>query len=889
MHHGETRRKFWFLRRRPATVRADVDEELNLHLEMRVEELRKQGLSTEEAHREALRRFGDLERTREYCRRQDDEKETRMQIGLLAEDLMQDVRISMRSLARVPILTLTILATVGLGIGATTVIFAAVDAAFLRPLPYEQPDRLFRMYTDAPPNKFRFSVADLLAFEAQQTHFSQVAAYTDRSMTYSDGVSAELMRGRLVSWTYFTLLGIRPVLGTGFTARDGTPGNPQAVMIGHAFWQQRLGARRDVIGTPIRLDGANYTVVGVLPPLNGTLERGQQFFVAAQWTPPPRKGPFLYTVLGRLRDGVNPAAAAEELRAINKRIFPIWKASYQDDKATWGMMDLQTFIVGNSIAGDAVTIAGLALTAVGLVWLIACTNASNLLVARVSSRRRELALRAALGATRSRVVRYLLVESALLAAGAVIIGVALARVGIGLLQTFGAAYFPRVQEIALDGPVLWMMAALTMASVLIFGLIPAVHGTGGGAESTLQSMGRSSTGSTAVRRLRQALVGSQFAIATPLLVMAGLLLASLNQLSRVDLGFDSRNMLTGSLRLPGAMYTEAGRVTSYWDEFRRRVEALPGVAGITFTDSLPPDGAGNFNNFDLEQFPTQPGQSQPVTPWVAVTPEYFRVFGLTLLEGRLLEETDAQREFLESVVVDRAWAKRFFPNESAVGKRFKGGGCTECPWTAVVGVVSEVKYAGLDQPDPGTVYSPMAGRLVRSFVARTTTDAAALLPEVRQVLRELDPNVALTGAATIDELVADSLGQPQSLSTLVGAFALAALTLAIVGIYGVMAYYVQQHLKDISIRLALGGTSGDVLRMVVGQGMRVVAAGVIAGLLAAFALTRLMSTLLFGVGPADAATFAAAGLLMLSVALAACFIPARRAVGIQPAEVLRLE
>jgi putative ABC transport system permease protein len=550
-------------------------------------------------------------------------------------------------------------------------------------------------------------------------------------------------------------------------------------------------------------------------------------------------------------------------------------------------MDLKEFVTSN-----AGTIAGLAIAAVALVWLIACANASNLLIARVTSRRRELAVRAALGASRGRVLRHLLAESSLLAVAAAGVGLSLAAAGIRLLQNFGTDYFPRVQEIALDGPVLGMLAALTAVSALILGVLPAVHSTGQVDES-LRTSGRSVTGSVAVRRLRRALVGSQFAIATPLLIVAGLLLTSLNQLGRVDLGFDTRNIVTGSLSLPDAQYPEAAQVAGFWSELERRVEALPGVSAAAFADGLPPDGVNNFNNFDLEDYPTQPGQSQPVTPWVSVTPDYFRLLGLTLLEGRQFDDRDGRGEQIEVIVVDRAWASRFFPNGSALGKRLKEGGCSTCPWTTVVGVVSVVKYAGMDVPDQGTVYWPMPGlgsaqpTRSRSLVVRTDADPGVVMPSLRQVIRQLDPSLPFSSVATIDELASQSLQRPRSLSLLVGAFATVALVLSVIGIYGVMAYYVQQHMKDIGIRMALGGTSGDVLRLIVGQGMMVVAGGLAVGLAIAAAMTRLTASLLFGVGAADSFTFAAVSVLMLTVALAACFVPALRASAIEPSVVLR--
>jgi predicted permease len=869
------------LRRR--SVAAEVDEELRLHLEMRVEELIAAGMPADEAKREALRQFGDVEATRRYCRRQDETRETAVQRTLMFEDFMQDIRIGIRSLLRVPMLTLTIVITVGIGIGATAAIFSAIDAAMLRPLPYAEPERLVRIYTDTPPFKFRFSAVDYLAFTQQQTRFEQSATYTDRAVSFSNGDSAELLRTRVVSWGFFSLLGIAPAAGRDFTETDGRPGTPPVAIASQAFWQQRLGGRADAIGKPIRLDGADYTLVGVVPAASGPLDRRYDLFLIQQFAPPPRKGPFLYSVIARLPKGADRALAAGELRAINRALFPIWKSSYQDEKSTWSMEDLKTNLIG-----DVRAIAGLSLAAVALVWLIACANASSLLIARVTSRRQELAVRAALGASRGRVVRYLLAESVLLAAASAIVAVGIAYGGMQLLQTYGATYFPRTGEIRLDGPVLWLMTALALSSALLFGLVPAVHGTGGTVDAALRSS-RSSTASAGVRRLRRVLVGAQFAVATPLLIVAGLLLASLNQLKQVDLGFNTAQVLTGSIRLPGAQYQDAARANAFWEELRRRVAGLPGVAGVAYSDSLPPNQVGQHNNFDLEARPAGSDQSQPVTPWAAISPDYAPTLGLKLVEGRLLDERDAQQQNLRSVVVDRAWARRFFPNESAVGKRLRSGGCTDCPWTSVVGVVSEVKYEGLDQPDQGTVYWPIAGGTFRFLIVRSDGDPLGIAASVRQVIRELEPAAPLSNVATVASLVDQSLLRPQSLSLLVASFAGVALLLSIIGIYGVMGYYVQQHLKEISIRIALGGSRGDVARLVIGQGMAVVVLGVVIGTVVAFAATRLMASLLFGVGAADPRTFTAVGALMLSVALLACAVPAWRAMRVQPATILRNE
>jgi predicted permease len=878
------RRPFWYLRRRSEEVASEIDEELAGHLDMKVEELRSRGWSPEDARREAIRQFGDLEGTRQYCRQQDHSKERRMQGGLLFDDLTQDLRICVRTLLRTPGLAMTVVMTVGLGIGATTAMFGVINATLIRPLPYEHADRLVRIYTDSPPNKWPLSVADYLTLESQQTRFDQVAGYVERPMSFSDGSVAERVSGRTVTWTYFALLGLRPALGRSFNEADGRPGAPRAVIVSHGFWSRQLAGRADVVGKPVRLDGADYTVVGVLPDRVGPLESGREFFIAAQWTTPPRKGPFPITTLARLRDS-NRTAAAQELRAINRRMFPIWNASYQDERATWSMMALKTHVVG-----DVGTTLGVALGAVGLVWLIACANAMNLLVARVATRRQELAVRAALGASRGRVTRYLLAESCVLAIGAAIVGVSLAWAIVGLVRDLAGDFLPRVVELALDGPVLWFLAGVTTVSGLLFGIVPALFGSQGPIAESLRTLGRAATGSPGVRRVRWALAAGQFAVATPLLIVAGLLAVSLSQLGRVDLGFERHNVVTGQVALPPAQYQDPARVAAFWTELRRRLERLPGVIGVAFADGRPPNEVLMVNNFDLEAAPTPPGRSQPATPWVATTPDYFELLGLALLQGRLFDERDMLDASDRVVVVDQAWARRFFPNGNAVGARLHEGGCTTCPWLTVIGVVSTVKYAGLDSPDEGTVYWALTpSRNSRFVVFKTSADPAIVVPSVREAIRQVDPAVPLARVATVDDLVTRSLQLPRSVSLVVGIFAVVAVLLSIVGIYSVMAHYVQQHSKDISIRLALGGSRGEVLRLIVGQGMRVVVVGVVVGLLTALVLTRLIARLLFEIAPVDIFTFGAVAALMLGVALIACLTPARRAIGVQPAAVLRAE
>jgi len=621
----------------------------------------------------------------------------------------------------------------------------------------------------------------------------------------------------------------------------------------------------------------------VLPPSNGPLERRFDLFLIQQFTPPLRKGPFFLSVIARLPRGAHPSAATSELRAINRGLFPMWQSSYQDDSASWNMEDLRT-----NLLGDVSTLAGLALTAVALVWLIACTNASNLLVGRATGRLPDLAIRTALGASRGRLLRYLLAESAVLAAASAVVGLGIAWVGMRLLKAYAGEYFPRTDEIQFDAVPIGFMSALALSSALLFGLLPALQATRRPTRGA-RLASRTTTGGRGARRLRRGLVAAQFAIATPLLIVAVLLVTSLQRLKDVDLGFDTTRVLTGSVRLPMVQYSDVARARGFWDELKRQLEAVPGVASVAFADGLAPDNVSNVNNFELERRPTPTGQPQPLAPWVAVTPEYVGTLGLTLLEGRFLDDRDAVEENELSVVVDRAWARRFFPNTSAVGERLRGGGSTTCPWTTVVGVVSDVKYAGLDQPDDGTVYTSLDGRSSRFVVIRTAGDPHRLAAPLGRVVRQLEPAAPLTAVATMDTLVDQALDRPQSLSALVAGFATVALLLSAIGIYGAMGYYVQQHLREICIRMALGGSRTDVARLVIGQGMGVVGLGIVIGLALAVATTRFMSSLLFGVGAVDSSAYVTAGALLFVVALVACAVPALRAMRLQPAAVLRSE
>jgi predicted permease len=800
--------------------------------------------------------------------------------GLLF-DIGREALYSLRSLARTPALAATIILTVGLGLGATAAMTTVVRTVLVNPLPYESPDNLYWIYTDNPPYRFRFSVVDYRAFEVDHPAFSAIAAYQTGEVTIAEGDTAERVVAKSVTGSYFPLLGQTAVIGRLFDPSDDTRGDLVAVLTA-SYWSRRFGSDPAVLGRSISVNGRGHTIVGVLEPVSGPLERNVALFTAARWPPPKRKGPFFTMVIGRLRSGVTHAAALDTLHATNRRLFPIWRSSYQDEKATWGLQDLKSRVVGD--VGSTLLVM---LAAVACVLLIACANAINLLIARAVDRNRELAIRSALGASRLRLLRGLAVESAVLTCGAGLVGAAVAVLGLRLAAAFGEAYVPRIDEITLSAPPLGWLAILAIGSfvlILAGGILPSLHGSWRRMDQALRSDGRSSTESPTSRHVRRLLVAAQFALATPLLVAAGLVTASLDRLSRVDVGLETGRLLTAAVSLAGPAYAREADRKAFWDRSLERLAALPGVRAVAVADSRPPDEAGQTNNFDLEDRPTPPGGNQPLCTWVGVSPGFFAAVGLRLERGRLLDERSLQDDV---VVVDRAWADRFFPRAEVLGRRFRSGGCTTCPWTTVVGVVGTVKWTGLEAPDTGTVYFPFVDLPDGYLLLRAAADPSSLAPSLRQAVRELDPGLALTEVATGDDLVSASLMAPRNLSVLVGMFAAAALFLSAVGIYGVMAHFVQQHIRDIGIRAALGGEPSALRRMVVLQGLRVAAGGVAVGVAAAFVSARFLTTVVFNVSPADPRMVTAVAIGLIAMAAIACLMPGHRAATVDPAAVLR--
>ena len=795
-------------------------------------------------------------------------------VGGLMSGFLNDLKHSVQSLRRAPGLAFTIVLTVGLGLGATATMMTVIDTVVVRPLPYPDQDALTWIYRDMPPYQHPLSVADYRAIDEQQTTLSQLAGYQTDSVTVTAGQAPVRVTARSVTWRYFATLGVLPAYGRLFDQSDDEPGR-QIVVLSDGFWRTECGADPSIVGRVVPIDGVGHTVVGVVAPDPGPMNRGIDIFRPVHWNPPPRRGPFFIRAIARLQPGISETTALEDLRAINTRTF-------KDKNASYGLRDLKSRAVGD-VASTLVFV----LAAVGCVLLIACANAVNLLLARASRRGPEMTIRAALGASRRRLFQYLAAETALLTAGAAVVGLAMAAGMLQLIHAYGGSYIPRIDEIRLGGPAVAWLALLSLASAIVIGAVPALHSARLARPRHLPASSRSVTGSRTARRVRRVLVGVEFAIATPLIVAGVLVFTTLERLRDVPVGVDTSHVLTASIALPQHAYPDAGAARVFWTRALDRLAIIPGVEAVSFADGRPPRELEQQNDFNLEDHPTPAGETSPMSPWVGATPDFFKTVGLTLQEGRLFDARDFEPNTPNVVVVDRAWATRFFPNERVLGRRFRSGGCNTCQWTTVVGVVGTVKYLGVDAPDQGTVYWTLRDIDRNRYVLLRSTRPQMLIEPLRQAFRELDPGLALTGIATVDELVSDSLAKPRYLSVLVATFGATALVLSLVGIYGVMAYFVQQHRRDIGIRLALGGDPRQVGRRVATQGMTVAIVGIALGLATTFLTTPIMSSALFGVSATDPATLVMVPTFLLVAALLACLIPARRAARVDPAEVLR--
>ena len=794
-----------------------------------------------------------------------------------------------RVLRRSPVSTLAIVLTLGLGLGGTVAMWAVADAVLIRPLPYASPDRLVRVYHAIQGNRWSLSAVDWEAIREQQTEFAAMAAARSGSETLAVGNESERVSVRSVTPGWFEVLGVGVASGRSFVAADGEPGAPATVLLSHGYWQRRFGGR-DVVGTRLRLNDVEHEVVGVLAE-TGPLEERHDLFPALRLEPATRKGPFFLTVIGRLRQGASAERAEAELRAINARIFPIWESSWQDRSATYGVMTLSETVTGR-VRGPLFALLG----AVFFVLLVATLNAANLLLARAAERRREFAVRIALGAARPRIARLLLAESALVCAAGTAVGLALAALALRTIAAAGPDLLPRAAGVTLlDARVAAVSALLAGGCALFCGLIPAMQALRTAEPAAgLREGGRTATGSRRAERVRMVLVAAQFAIAAPLLVGAGLLLHGFETLQDVDTGFDPRNVISAGIALPPAAYGDQQDLALFWRLLLDGVASLPGVDAAGLSDARPPRTHPGSNNFDLEDRPAPPGDSQPGAIWLSSSPGYFEALGIPLIAGRRFAPSDGPGAPIV-VLVDEAWVRAHSPDRDPLGRRFRAGGCTgpDCELATIVGVVGDVRYTGLDDPGDGsvrgTIYT-LADQSQPSFAylyVRSARSADEVIAGVRGVLRSIDAAVPLFDVATAAALRDEALAAPRRMTLLASGFAAVALLLAVVAIYGVMAYFVERSRRDIGIRMALGGPAREVAWGIVQRGMRPVVAGLAIGALLSLATGRVLSGLVFGVRAIDPFTHGGVLLLLLATAGAACLVPASRATRRRPLAALR--
>ncbi len=897
--HGWLVRLFGMFHR--ARREREFAEELECHLAFHIEDNLRAGMSPEEARRRALIKLGGVTLTQERCREQR---------GLpMLETLIQDLRFGLRMLHKNPGFSLVAILTLALGIGANTAIFSVVNAVLLKPLPYPEPGQLaqLRIVRSGKPDTVIGSTA-FVQVKGQSQSLARIAAYSGGDMTLTGAGAAEGVVAGAVTADFFPLLGVLPALGRNFTQEEDTPNGPKAAILGHGLWQSRFGGDLNVLGRTVTLNEQSYTVVGILPARFQYPEPFQLWIPLALSETSAAlagygEGMVLLKAIARLKPGVTLEQAQTEMQTIAQRIQPggptVTPGGNPRSRGEGGGRgrrgDSVLTLVGlhEQVVGDVKGMLLVLLGAVAFVLLIACANVANLLLARAATRQREMAVRAALGAGRLRVARQLLTESVLLSLAGGGLGLLVAFWGVRALGQWSGSSLPAMHGIGIDAWVLAFTLGVSVLTGLAFGLAPAFQAARADVNAALKQESHGEMGGHR-KWLRHFLVVSEVALALVLLIGAGLLIKSFSRLHDVNPGFRTDGVLTFQVTL--AEGKSSPQKVNFIKQIVERLKALPGVQAVAATDSLPLTQFNRIWPAEIEGRPpidlrkAKPGEVRPVSR-PTVTLDYFNAMGIPLKNGRAFTLQDA-RAPAESVIVNEAFEKHHFPGQSAVGKRIRlRARGAEARWQTVVGVVSDVRQSGLAGDVLPEVYSPeledVGGDL--SFVIRATGEPASLISAVRRVVAEVEPNQALHNVMTMEQRLANTTTSRRLNTALLGSFAGVALLLAVVGIYGVMSYAVTQRRREIGVRMALGAQRGDVSRLVIGEGMKLVLIGALLGLGGALALTRLLKTLLFGVSATDPLTFIVIAALLIMVALLACWIPARRATKVDPLIALRHE
>ena len=882
-------RRFFHLRtRRPERLQADVGDEIAFHLEERVAQLIRRGLSPELAHAEAIRRFGPLENARQTIYRSARRREERVEFREWLDSLRQNVRYSLRSIRMSPGFTSVVVLTLGLGIGANAAIFSVMNAVLLRPLPYPASDRIMTLWTDNGAQGWPEDVSSYPNFadwRAQNTTFTEMAAYQPRATrTLTGNGEPEQVQGSVVVPTFFQVMGVGPARGRTLVMDDLT-GDRQVVVLSDGAWRRRFGEDPSIVGKTIVLNGTAHEVVGIMPPGFAFPEPSTELWLSYPASVTQRnRGSFSFSVVGRLKPGVTVEQARAELSTIAARL----ESQYPETNANLGVTIVP---LRESTVGDVRPALLMLMGAVGFVLLIACANTANLLLARGATRTREIAVRSALGAGRGRIVRQLLTESACLALLGGAFGLLLAKWGVDALVALAPTALPRMHEVRVDGTILLFTVVASLATALLFGLPPALRASTVQLSEMMKAGARGMSSARGGSRLRRALVVSEIALALMLLIGAGLLLASYRQLSNVTMGFDAENVLTARVSLTSAKFPRPPMARAFYQHLLQRTEALPGVRSAAYTTSLPLSVSVEGATMAIEGRAPTPDLDNKEVRRSVVSPSYFATLGIPLLAGRIFTDQESG-DTVNVAVVNETMKALHFLGEDPVGRRMQWG-CVgpECPWMTVVGVVHDTKQDGLDEFVRPEIYVSylQEPRLGLNIVVRAERDPLSIVPSLRAVLKEADPDIPLARIATMEEIAARSVATRRFNTLLLGIFSSLALVLAVVGIYGVMSYSVSQRRQEVGIRMALGAPASEVLRLILREAMMLAGVGIVIGLVLSMFATRVLRSLLFQVSATDAVTFTTTAMLLATVAFVASWIPARRAARVQPNVALRTE
>jgi putative ABC transport system permease protein len=815
--------------------------------------------------------------------------------------LLNDLQYGLRVLVKHPLVTAIAVITLALGIGANTAIFSVVNAVLLNPLPYKQPDRLVALWENVPGHgRWRTSPANFFDWKKQNSVFEDVVAFGASTLTLTGDGEPEQLIGCRVSSGYFAVVGVDPVLGRAFLPEEYERGKGQVVILGHNFWQRRFGGDRNIINRSITLDGDSYTVVGIMPagiyPVWPTTsghitfdEQQQQYWTpmsfTAQWA--AVRTAHVLGVLARLKPGISIEQATTEMNTIAARL----EQEHTQNRGK-GII-LNQFM--NEVVGDVRPALFTLLAAVGLVLLIACANVAGLLLAQHAARNKEIAIRAALGAGRTRLVRQFFLEGLLLSFFGTVAGLAIAAAGTKLLLQFVPAGVPRLAQVSLDWRVLGFTMLMSFVTCLIFGLIPAWHASKADLHVALEQTGRTLAAGANRLRFRQVLVVFQISIAVMLVIGAGLLIKSFWLLQKVDPGFRAEGVLSAGLTLPNSKYADPAQINNFHRQLLDRISVLPGVKTATIAYDQPLQ-SNWLDSFQIEGRVSSSDSQSTSANFIPVGPNYFDTVSVQLVAGRKFTPLDDQ-DHPGVAIVNESFIKHYFPNENALGQRLRPSPPARI-WNnqrltsfEIVGVVRDVKLAGLEAPSEPAYYLPASQAPLQdmTLLVRTTVDPLSVVGAVRGAVLSIDPNQPISNVSTLEKVVDESIAPRRLNMLLMGLFGACAMLLSAVGIYGLLSHAVTQRTQEMGIRMALGAQVSDVLKLVLKQGMMLAVAGEAIGLLGAFALTRLLRGLLFGVTPIDAMTFVVVAAVLGVVALKACYLPARRATKVDPLIALRYE